>query len=224
MCGVLKGRGSDTTDPFCRSKQKSGTRLEHSPPQTILRSTPNRSIGSQSFPLQNLFSTSFRGQAFVSKDRWPRCTLWNRFSVPLSVEKAPKTASKLHAQGRKEAKKKNHQDFDADGPAASKDIFFFDFGGRLLDRWCSSSLALFSSTIYSCLGDLATCFTCLHQSKQAKKAHVVCEPCMQPVLHAAHAMPACITCMHSRSTQITGMVTSIVVLRFARTPPPLCHS
>ena len=33
--------------------------------------------------------------------------------------------------------------------------------------------------------------------------------------------PACITCMHSRSTQITGMVTSIVVLRFARTPPPL---
>ena len=27
-----------------------------------------------------------------------------------------------------------------------------------------------------------------------------------------------------RSTQITGMVTSIVVLRFARTPPPLCHS
>ena len=36
--------------------------------------------------------------------------------------------------------------------------------------------------------------------------------------------PACITCMHSRSTQITGTVTSIVVLRFARTPPPLCHS
>ena len=35
--------------------------------------------------------------------------------------------------------------------------------------------------------------------------------------------PACITCMHSRSTQIIGMVTSIVVLRFPRTPPPLCH-
>ena len=30
--------------------------------------------------------------------------------------------------------------------------------------------------------------------------------------------PAC------RSTQTTGLVTSIVVLRFARTPPPLCHS
>ena len=25
-------------------------------------------------------------------------------------------------------KQKNHQDFDADGPAASKDTFFFDFG------------------------------------------------------------------------------------------------
>ena len=35
--------------------------------------------------------------------------------------------------------------------------------------------------------------------------------------------PACITCMHSRPTQITGMVTSIVVLMFARTPTPFCH-
>ena len=125
-------------------------------------------------------------------------------------------------------KQKNHQDFDADGPAASKDTFFFDFGGRLLDRWCSTSLALFSSAIYSCQGDLATCFTCLHQSKQAKNPrgvrtmglafkHACSLSCMQHT-------PACITCMHSRSTQITGMVTSIVVLRFARTPPPLCHS
>ena len=38
------------------------------------------------------------------------------------------------------------------------------------------ALRFFSSAIYSCLGDLATCFTCLHHSKQAKKAHVVCEP------------------------------------------------
>ena len=107
-----------------------------------------------------------------------------------------------------------------------------------LRRASSRSLVLrvqpcaFSSAIYSCLGDLATCFTCLHQSKQAKKsprgvrtmAHGPgLQTCMQPVLHAAHAMPACITCMHSstRSTQITGMVTSIVVFRFAQTPPPL---
>ena len=87
-------------------------------------------------------------------------------------------------------KQKNRQDFDADGPAASKDTFFFDFGGRLLDRWCSSSLVLFSSAIYSCLGDLATCFTCLQQSKQAKKAHVVCEPWAWPSnMHAA-----CLAC------------------------------
>ena len=90
----------------------------------------------------------------------------------------------------------------------------------------------FSSAIYSCLGDLATCFTCLHQSKQAKKKPTWCanhgpglQTCKQPFLHAAHAMHASLhhpSCMHSsRSTQITGMVTSIVVLRFARTPPPL---
>ena len=140
---------SSVVDPFCRSKQKSGARHEHSPPQTILHFTPNRSIGSRLFPLRNPFSTSFGGQPFVSKDRWPRSTLWNRFSVPLSVEKAPKTASKLHeAQGRSglQRSKKNHQDFDADRPAASKDTY--DFGGRLFDRWCSSSLALFFSAIY----------------------------------------------------------------------------
>ena len=36
--------------------------------------------------------------------------------------------------------------------------------------------------------------------------------------------PACINCMYSRSTQISAVVTSIVVLRFVRTPPPLRHS
>ena len=72
--------------------------------------TDLNSIGSQSFPLRNPLSTSFGGQLFVSKDRWPRCTLWNRLSVPLSVKKAPKssfqgfTLSRV-AQGRKVAKK-----------------------------------------------------------------------------------------------------------------------
>ena len=173
--------------PSVVQSKKSGTRHEHSPPQTILRSTPNRSIGSQSFPLENPFSTSFGGQPFVSKDRWQRCTLWNRISVPLSVEKHQKQLPSFMLRVAK--KQKNHQDFDADWPAASKDTFF-DFGGRLLDRWCSSSLALFSSTIYSCLGDLATCFTCLHQSKQAQKTHVVCEPWAWPSnMHAA-----CLAC------------------------------
>ena len=80
-----------------------------------------------------------------------------------------------------------------------------------LRRPSSRSLALiqpcaFSSAIYSCLGDLATCFTCLHQSKQAKSPrdvrtrglafkHACSLSCMQHT-------PACITCMHSRSTQL----------------------
>ena len=60
--------------------------------------------------------------------------------------KAPKTASKLQAQGRRsgpQRSKKNHQDLGTEGPATSKNTFFFDFGGCLLDRWCSPSLALF---------------------------------------------------------------------------------
>ena len=106
-----------------------------------------------------------------------------------------------------------------------------------LRRASSRSLVLrvqpcaFFSAIYSCLGDLATCFTCLHQSKQAKKAHVVCEPwawpsnmhaaaCSQSCMQHTPCQPASPACT-SRSTQITGMVTSIVVLKFARTPPPL---
>ena len=51
-----------------------------------------------------------------------------------------------------------------------KDTFFFDFGGRFLDCWCSSSLVLFPSAIYSCQGDLETCFTCLHQSKASQNS------------------------------------------------------
>ena len=70
--------------------------------------------------------------------------------------------------------------------------FFFDFGIWFLDRWCSSSLVLFASAIYSCQGDLATCFTCLHQSKASQKsprgvANVGLQTCMQPdvVQHAS---------------------------------------
>ena len=66
-----------------------------------------------------------------------------------------------------------------------KDTFFFEFGGRFLDRCCSSSLVLFPSAIYSCQGDLATCFTCLHPSKASQKsprgvANLGLQTCMQP--------------------------------------------
>ena len=98
---------------------------------------PNPSIGSQSIPFQNPFSTSFGRQPFVSKDRWPRCTLWNRFSVPLSVEKAPKTASKLHAQGRS-------------GPQSSKKITRTStLTGRPRTRTPSSST---SAAVFSIAG------------------------------------------------------------------------
>ena len=36
--------------------------------------------------------------------------------------------------------------------------------------------------------------------------------------------PACITCMHSRSTQITEYGGFYCRFEFARKPPPLCHS
>ena len=89
---------------------------------------------------------------------------------------------------------------------------FFDFGGRFLDRRCSFSLVLFPSAIYSCQGDLATCFTCLHQSpvytsqKQAKKAHVVLRTLA--FKHACSLMscstPACIICMSSYANHRVG--------------------
>ena len=190
-------------------------------------------LGPSHFLSKTFSWPAFRGQPFVSNDRWPRCTLWNRFSVPLSVEKAPKTASKLHAQGRSgpQRSKKITRTLTLTGrprartPSSSTSAAVFSIAGARIQP-CA-----FSSAIYSCLGDLATCFTCLHKSKQAKKAHVVCEPWAWPSkfkhacsLSCMQHTPACITCMHSRSTQITGMVTSIVALRFARTPRPLCHS
>ena len=63
--------------------------------------------------------------------------------------------------------------------------------------------------------------------KQAKTAHVVLRTCgpwpsnMHSAWCLAARQPASPAC---RSTQTTGFVTSIVVLRFARTPLPLWHS
>ena len=104
-----------------------------------------------------------KGEPLVSKGDWPSCTPWNCFSAPLIVGNAPNTALNLHAQGRNGAqrkKQKYHLDFDAEGPTASNNTFF-DFGSRLLDRWCSSLLVLFAPVVYSCEEeDLVTCFTC----------------------------------------------------------------
>ena len=162
-----------------------GARHEHSPPQTILRS--NCFIGSQSFSFQSPFSTSFGGQSSVSKDRWPICTLWNRFSVPLTVEKAPKTASKLDAQGRSKPQRRTKITTTSTltGRTQAKTTFstsvaVFSITGA--HHHTHPALRFFSSAIYSYQGNLATCFTCLHQSKTSQKG-----PCGVRTMAFKHA-------------------------------------
>ena len=133
---------------------------------------------------------------FVSKDRRSRCTLRNHFSVPLIVKKAPETSPKLHAQGHSgpQRSEKFHQASDVEGPPVRKDTFFFDFGGRLVDRWCSYSLALFPPPFAFVKETWQNVLTVYTSQKQAEKAHVVYEQCpkpskcMQPglIMHAAN--------------------------------------
>ena len=186
-------------------------------------SSPNFVFGQlrrQNAPLQTAMDKIHTMDSLL----WATDTVKSKKKCSQNVHPAPKMRPKI--------KKKNanmRSRCSPDREQEGKDTFFFDFGGRFLDRWCSFSLVLFPSAIYSCQGDLETCFTCLHQSKASQKsprgvANLGLQTCMQQ-LHAAWclaarqpASPAC------RSTQTTELVTSIVVLRFARTPPPLCHS
>ena len=152
---------------FSQSITKKCHRHVHRPPATILHSMTNCAIGSQSFLLQISFLANFEGKMLLSKRRWTRCTLWTRFSEPPTRRKVRKKALKTFTQlARKDA---NMRSRCSDCEQEGKDTFFFDFGGRFLDRWCSFSLVLFPSAIYSCQGDLATCFTCLYQSKASQK-------------------------------------------------------
>ena len=111
------------------------------------------------------------------------------FLSTAECRKSTKNSSQASRLGplRAAKKQKNHQDFDADWPATSKDTFFFNFGGRLLDRWCSSSLALFSSAIYSRQGDFATCFTCLQQSTWPGIVTGPRSPHLSAYLHMLHS-------------------------------------
>ena len=147
----------------------------HRPPATILHSMTNCAIGSQSFFLQILFLANFKGQMLLAKRRWTRCTLWTRFCEPLTWRKVRKRLSNRSPSSenaRKDPKKDANMRSrcSPDHEQEGKDAFFFNFGGRFLNRWCSSSLVLFPSAIYSCQGDLATCFTCLHQSKASQNS------------------------------------------------------
>ena len=176
---------------FSRSITKKCHRHVHRPPATILHSMTNCAIGSQSFLLQISFLANFEGKMLLSKRRWTRSTLWTRFSEPPTRRKVRKKALKTFTQLRKcvqRSKKKKNANVRSrcspDREQEGKDTFFFDFGGRFLDRWCSFSLVLFPSAIYSCQGDLATCFTCLHQSKASQNnprgvANLGLQTCMQ---------------------------------------------
>ena len=176
----------------------------HRPPSTILHSTTNCAVGSQSFLLHISFLANFEGTVLLSKRRWTRCTLRTRFSEPPTWQKVRKKARKTFTQLQNSAqrKKKNangRSRCSPDREEEGKDTFFFDFSGRFPDRWGSSSLVLFPSAIYSCQGDLATCFTSLHQSKASQKsprsaANVGLPTCMQP--DVLQPTPVCITCMH----------------------------
>ena len=112
-----------------------------------------------------------------------------------NVHPAPKQRAKIKKKKNANGRSRCSPDREKEG----KDTFFFDFSGRFPDRWGSSSLVLFPSAIYSCQGDLATCFTSLHQSKASQKsprsaANVGLQTCMQP--DVLQPTPVCITCMH----------------------------
>ena len=193
---------------FARSNTKNCHRHVHRPPATILHSTTNCAIGSQSFLLQISFLANFEGKILLSKRCWTRCALWTRFSEPPTRRKVREKALTF-TQLRKCAQRFEKRNANMrsrcspDCEQEGKDTFFFDFGGRFLDRWCSSSFVLLPSAIYSCQGDLATCFTCLHQSEASQKSprgvanlglKACLKTCMQP--DVLQHTPACITCMY----------------------------
>ena len=97
---------------------------------------------------------------------WATDTAKSKKKGSRNVHPAPKMRAKIK-------QKKTHTCVAVVALNASKKARTnFDFGGWFFDRWCLSSLVLFPSAIYSCQGDLETCFTCLHQSKASQKAHV----------------------------------------------------
>ena len=84
-------------------------------------------------------------------------------------------APKMHAKIKKNPNMRSRCSRDRE--QEGKDTFFFDFGGRLLNRWCSSSFVLSPSAIYSCQGGLEPVLPVYISQNQAKKAHWwCCEP------------------------------------------------
>ena len=164
----------------------------HRPPVTILHSTTNCAIGSQSFLLQVSFLANFEGRMLLSKTAMDKMHTMDSLLWATNTEERKKKGSqnvhptpKMHAKIKKKKKTDIRSRCSPDCEQEGKDTFFFEFGGRFLDRWCSSSLVFFPYAIYSCQRDLAKCFTCLHQSKASQKsprgvANLGLQTCMQP--------------------------------------------
>ena len=175
---------------FSQSITKKCHRHVHRPPATILHSMTNCAIGSQSFLLQISFLANFEGKMLLSKRRWTRCTLWTRFSEPPTRRKVRKKALKTFTQLRKCAQRSKKKtptcvvvaliaSKKARTPSSSTLAAGFSIAGA------HSALCFFPSAIYSCQGDLETCFTCLYQSKASQKsprgvANLGLQTCMLP--------------------------------------------
>ena len=118
-----------------------------------------------------------------------------RYGIASQYQRVPKKHQKqLPSFMLKAAKKqkKNHWDFDAGGSAANRDTFFVHFSSRLLDRWCSFSLAIFPPPFTLIKETWKPVFPLYTSQKQTEKAHVLYEP-WPSNMHAAwcRALSAC---------------------------------
>ena len=192
----------------------------HRPPATILHSTTNCAIGSQSFLLQISFLANFEGQMLLSKRWWTRCTLWTRFSEPPTWRKVRKKALKTFTQLRKCAqrskkKKKKTQTCvavvalitskKARTPSSSTLAAAFSIAG-------AHPALCFSRPPFTVVKETWKPVSLVYTSQnQAKTAHVVLRTYgpwpsnMHSAWYLAARQPASPAC---RSTQTTVFVTS----------------
>ena len=190
---------------FSRSITKKCHRHVHRPPATILHSTTNCAIGSQSFLLQISFSANFEGKMLLSKRRWTRCTLWTRFSEPPTRRKGRKKGSQnVHPAPKMRAKIKKKKKTQTCVAVVAL------IASKKARTPSSSSLAAgFSIAVaHPALCFFPPPFTVVKETwqpvlpvytsqKQAKKAHVVLRTLA--FKHACSLMscstPACSSCM-----------------------------
>ena len=191
---------------FSRSITKICHRQVHRPPATILHSTTNCAIGSQSFLLQISFLANFEGKMLLSKRRWTRCTLWTRFSEPPTRRKSKKKGSQnVHPAPKMRAKIQKTTPTcvavvaliaskKARTPSSSTLAAGFSIAGA------HPVLCFFPPPFTVVKETWQPVLPVYTSQKQAKKAHVVLnlglQTCMQPdLMFCTCSTPACITCM-----------------------------